>query len=270
MTNPLHNQSRPLITGLAQAGIDLGEDVLAARKAQQDALTFLAPYTAAANTAVAALRSSTDFRKRSDALVKATANLQAAQASNPTVQTAAESNLLDAINASVGNYDGQLVSMFGSIVDEHRLNLLARSLPDFTVDGMKLDILSLNSTQAAAVLAWKAASERLQPIWAAYVRLSTFQGYTLGPVGMDSLWTNRLTAVCLGANTSAESMLAAQVFVAADANVEQSREIRPLLPFVASAIAGFDLQLRPTVEANDRLREFGAVQAPGSLPVGVS
>jgi hypothetical protein len=155
MTNPLFNQSRPLITGLAQAGIDLGEDVLAARKAQQDALTFLAPYTAAVNTAVADLRSATDFRKRSDSLVKATANLQAAQASNQTVQTAAESNLLDAINANVGNYDGQLVSMFDGIVDEHRLNLLARSLPDFTADGMQLGVLSLNSTQAAAVLAWK-------------------------------------------------------------------------------------------------------------------
>jgi hypothetical protein len=259
-----------LITGLAQAGVDLGDGVLAARKDQQEALNFLAPYTIAANNAVQELRSpGADFKKRSAALVKATAELQAAQAANAVVQETAESNLMDAINAKVYSYDEQLMEMFNGVVEEHRINAMAHALPDFTADGMVLNMLGLNATQAAAVLAWKAAAEKLQPIWAGYVRLAAYHGYELGPVGMDSLWVNRLTAVCLGANTSAETMAAAQVFVAADSNVEQSRQIRPLLPFVASAIAGFDLRLRPTSEADHLLHQLGQVTAPGALPIGV-
>jgi hypothetical protein len=268
MTSPLHNQSRPLLTGLAQAGVDLGDNVTAARKDQQDALNFVTPYAIAANNAAQALRSPEgDFKKRSTVLVKANAELQAAQLANQTVQATAESNLLDAINSQINSYDEQLIELFNSAVEEHKLNEVAPSLPDFTADGMKLDVLSLDVNQADAVLAWKSATLQLHQVWQGYVRLAAFQGFELGPVGMDSLWINRLTAVCLGANTSAEMIVAAQIFVAADSNVESSRQIRALLPFVASAISGFDLQLRPTSEATSMLRQLGEVRAPGAVTV---
>lgn len=271
MTAPiLGNQSRPLLTGLAQAGVDLGAEVTAAQKTQREALTFVMPYQNAASAALEALRApGGSFEKQSAALVKATAEFQAAQLANATVQDAAEQALLGAINARLGDYDAQLVSAFSAIVAEHRLNDFAGYLPDFTVDGMKLDVLSLSGSQAEAVLAWKQASAQLHGVWAGYVRLARFVGFELGPIG-DSLWTNRLTAVCLGANTSAQSMAAAQVFTAADANVEMTRQIRTLLPFVASAIAGFPLQLVPVDEADSRLRQFGSVTAPGAIPVGVN
>jgi hypothetical protein len=274
MTNPspsliLGNQSRPLLTGLDQAGVDLGSEVIAAHKTQREALTFVGPYQAAAAAALAGLRApGANFAKQSAALVKATAELQAAQLANATVQSAAEESLLGAINARLGEYADQLVEMFSAIVAEHRLNDVSGYLPDFTVDGMHLDILSLSGTQAEAVLAWKQASEQLHGVWAGYVRLARFVGFELGPVG-DSLWANRLTAVCLGAVTSGQSMTAGQVFVAADANVEQTRQIRALLPFIAAPIAGFELTLVPVDEADSRLRQFGHVTAPGSISVGV-
>jgi hypothetical protein len=259
------------MSGLAQAGVDLGPDVLAARKAQQQAVTFLGPYLAAYRNATDALLAAapSEFGKQSEALVKATANLQAAQAADTVVQDSAEAALNARITSRVNGYEGQLIAMFSEIVDEHQLDAVAPALPDFTVDGMKLGVLSLNDEQAAAVLAWKAAAGKLHGVWAGYVGLAKFQGFDLGPVGMDSLWTNRLTAVVLGANTSAQSLEAAQVFVASSENVEAAREIRALLPFIAAPIAGFPLQLRPVTEATQRLREFGSVTALGAVSVGV-
>ena len=270
MTAPiLGNQSRPLLTGLAQAGVDLGAEVTAAQKAQRDALGFLAPYQTAAAAALEALRApGGGFEKQSAALVKATAELQAAQFANAAVHSAAEDGLLHAINASMSAYDAQLMEMFGDVVAEHRLNDVAGYLPNFDTDGMTLSMLELSGSQADAILAWRGASERLHGIWQAYTRLATFRGFSLGPVS-DSLWSNRLTACALGAVTAAQSMTAAQVFAAWDAGVEQTRQIRPLLPFIAAPIAGFELQLVPVDVADARLRAFGQVAAPGAIPVGV-
>lgn len=273
MTNPspiLGNESRPLLAGLGQAGVALGSEVVAAQKAQREAFGFLLPYQQAAENALADLQApGGNFAKQSTALVKATAELQAASAANGAVQSAAETNLLGAINANVGDYEAQLVQMFSAIVAQHRLNELAPALPDFSVDGFKLDVLSLTASQADAVLAWKRSAGQLHGVWEAYTRLAKFRGYTLGPVG-DSLWSNRLTAACLGAVTAAHTMTVATVFAAWDAGVESSRQIRPLLPFVAAAISGFELQLVPVDEADARLRSFGQVQTPGGIPVGVS
>jgi hypothetical protein len=270
MTTPiLGNQSRPLLTGLAQAGVDLGTEVTAAQKVQREALTFVMPYQNAASAALEALRApGGSFEKQSAALVKATAELSAAQLANGAVQSAAEDGLLHALNASMGDYDAQLVEMFGAIVDEHKLNELAPWLPDFDTDGMTLSMLELSGSQAEAILAWRQASGSLHGVWQAYTRIATFRGYSLGPVS-DSLWSNRLTACTLGAVTAAQSMAAAQVFAAWDAGVEQTRQIRALLPFIAAPIAGFDLTLVPVDEADSRLRQFGHVTAPGSLSVGV-
>ena len=233
MTAPiLGNQSRPLLTGLSQAGVDLGSEVVAAQKTQREALAFLHPYQSSAAAALEALRApGGNFAKQSAALVTATADLQAAQLANATVQDAAEQALLGAITARLGDYDAQLVSAFSAIVDEHKLNELALWLPDFNTDGMTLSMLELSGSQAEAILAWRGASESLHGVWQAYQRLAKFQGFTLGPVG-DSLWSNRLTACALGATTAAQSMTAAQVFAAWDAGVEMTRQIRPLLPFV--------------------------------------
>jgi hypothetical protein len=156
------------------------------------------------------------------------------------------------------------------IVKDHQLNELAPYLPSFTADGFKLDVLSLSESQSEAVLAWKRAAGPLHAVWAGYERLAKYEGYDLGPVDLDSLWTNRFTAVVLGANNEAQSMTAAQVFVGASANVESARQIRQLIPFVASAIAGFPLQLRSLDEANARIRGFHTMHAPGAVPIGVS
>jgi hypothetical protein len=269
MTSPLHNQSRPLLTGLSAAGIDLGSEVEAARKVQNEAQTVLARYEASYRSAADALLHAgpSDHRKATDTLIKATASLQAAQAANRVIIESAEHALNSALTKELPNYTDQLVTAFSGVVEEHRLNELAPYLPDFTVDGFKLDVMSLSANQTSAVLAWRAGSEHLHPIWDGYVRLAKYQGFDLGPVDLDSLYTNRFTSVVLGADTAAQSMAAAQVFAAASAGVEASKQIRQLIPFVASAIAGSDLQLRTPDEANAKLRGFNQVTAPGAVSV---
>jgi hypothetical protein len=261
----INQQSRPLIAALATAGVDLGKELADARKAATDAQRFVSGYETRYSQAQAALFSAAPakFTEAAEKLVKAGAELLAAQQVAPTVAAAAENAVIAVLGQHSDNYQAQLVKLFDSVVAEHRLNDLGRALPKLTADGLKLDVLQMNAEQAGAVLAWRAASDKLRSIWAGHVSLAKFNGVELGPVGIDSLHTNMLTAVSLGAVTARQAQAAAQVFVSADVGSDQARAIAPLLPFVVAPMFGFDLRLRSPADAAGIQREFQVTLAQG-------
>jgi hypothetical protein len=272
MNNALRSQSRPLIAGLSAAGVVLGDEVEAAIRAQADASTTLAPYQLAYQQAKDALLTCAgkDFGKRSQALIKVTAEYQAAVTAAPVITEAAEFALIQRLNERLDDYEHQLVTAFDKAVAAHDLNTVAPALPELTVDGFRLDVLSLSEESSYALLAWKRGASVLHRYWDGYVRIASYRGFTLGPSSVDSLWSNRLTSVALGATSANQTLSASTIFAAHAAGSENARQIRELLPFITSAVFGWELKLRPVQQADSILRSMNAVHAPGALPVGVS
>lgn len=155
----------------------------------------------------------------------------------------ATTRLFNQVFDAVPVWEEDLVSRFNEVVDHYELNAVAGDLPDFSNPG-SFNVLTLGTAQGRAIERWREAAIVLQPMWTAFHSLADFRDHLLGPIAAD-LSTNLLTACVLGdPGTGRKLQRAADVLSRLGAGGNQMRAWAPLSPFIAPALAGYELRLR--------------------------
>lgn len=192
-----------------------------------------------------------EFDAATDDVIDASLRGFAAQEVDTLIHDASYSRLNVRVFDEVPRWELAVVEKFNQCVADFRLNELAPNLPNFG-DPKSFNVLSMSQSQGHAVDQWREASVHLHALWSLYRRLVGERGDTiLGPAGVDDMSTNLLTACVLGNPGSMRvAMGAATAFASIAAGSDSVKAYGPFLPFVIAPVAGYELHLHTTRQAN--------------------